>query len=66
MQFENGVFLGAFLAVVFISLGLLFDGRFNELEQEQALYCEMVETFNTTGGEFGWPDYKGTYEGACK
>lgn len=38
----------------------------DELEQEQALYCEMVETFKNTGGEYGWPDYKDTYGRDCR
>ena len=45
---------------------LILEDQPDELEQEQALYCEMVATHKTTGGEYGWPDYKGTYERACK
>lgn len=44
----------------------LIDGQPDDLEQEQALYCEMVTTHKTTGGEYGWPDYRGVYERACK
>lgn len=38
----------------------------DELDQEQALYCEMVTTHKATGGEYGWPDYKGVYAEACE
>ena len=51
------------LAVLAVTLA---DGQPDELDQEQALYCEMVEAFKDTGGEYGWPDYKGVYERACK
>lgn len=65
MKFENGLFVGVILAVVLMFAGWAIDQP-DELEQEQALYCEMVETFKTTGGEYGWPDYRGVYERACK
>lgn len=29
-------------------------------------YCEMVEMHIRSGGENGWPDYKGNYSEACK
>ena len=29
-------------------------------------YCEMVEIYKDSGGEFGWPDFRGNYESACK
>lgn len=41
-------------------------GQPDDLEQQRALYCEMVETFKNTGGEYGWPDYKGTYRRDCQ
>lgn len=66
MQFNNGLFVGAFTAALFAFIGFVLDGPRDELVQEQSLYCEMVTTFNNTGGEFGWPDYKGTYEETCK
>ena len=40
----------------------------SELEvkiQEQGLYCEMV-SLHMQDETLGWPDYKGTYERACK
>jgi hypothetical protein len=33
--------------------------------QEQGLYCEMV-SLHLEDETLGWPDYKGTYESACK
>ena len=29
-------------------------------------YCEMVTIYNQSGGEHGWPDYRGTYKQECK
>lgn len=66
MKFENGLFTGACLVFAALMLSWLIEGQPDELEREQALYCEMVETFKTTGGEYGWPDYRGVYERACK
>lgn len=66
MRFENGVCAGAALVLVLLGLGKLIDGQPDELEQEQALYCEMVTTHKATGGEYGWPDYKGVYAEACE
>lgn len=70
MKFEIGALLGG---LGFILIGVCFLlaawaglNNSDELDQEQALYCEMVETFKTTGGEYGWPDYKGVYQEACK
>ena len=57
--------MGACLVAAFLA-GTLADVQPDELEQEQALYCEMVEAFKATGGEYGWPDYRGVYERACK
>lgn len=45
--------------------GTLTGGQPDDLEQQRALYCEMVETFKNTGGEYGWPDYKDTYRRDC-
>lgn len=29
-------------------------------------YCSMVALHQETTGQFGWPDFKGTYEDECK
>lgn len=53
------------LFVAFLA-GTLAGDQPDDLEQQRALYCEMVETFKNTGGEYGWPDYKGTYRRDCQ
>ena len=66
MNFEIGAVLGGLVVLGLIALGNVIDGQPDDLEQQRALYCEMVETFKTTGGEYGWPDYKGAYRRDCQ
>jgi len=30
--------------------------------QERERYCEMVDIYNETGGEYGWPPYRDNIE----
>lgn len=66
--YDWGFLRAALLALLTSAVlaSLILKDQPDELDQEQALYCEMVETFKTTGGEYGWPDYKGTYQEYCK
>jgi hypothetical protein len=41
-------------------------GARDDLEAAQAEYCEMVQLRKDTGGQFGWPDYKGNAKEVCK
>ena len=66
MNFEIGAVLGGLVVLGLIALGNVIDGQPEDLEQQRALYCEMVETFKNTGGEYGWPDYKGAYGRDCQ
>ena len=65
MKFKYLFAAWAALLASIIVLGVV-TGQPDELDQEQALYCEMVATHKATGGEYGWPDYKGTYQEYCK
>lgn len=29
-------------------------------------YCEMVSIYQQSGGQYGWPDYRGNYNEVCK
>jgi len=51
------------VAIFFALLMALPEG--NPAEVEAGVYCEMVEMFQDTNGEFGWPDYKGIYNNTC-
>lgn len=66
MNFEIGALLGVLLVFVLIALSGSLERQPDDLEQQRALYCEMVETFKNTGGEYGWPDYKGAYRRDCQ
>ena len=66
MKFETCVVLTTLVVLGLIALGNVIDGQPDDLEQQRALYCEMVETFKNTGGEYGWPDYKGAYGRDCQ
>lgn len=66
MNFELGAVLGGLVVLGLVALGNVIDGQPDDLEQQRALYCEMVETFKNTGGECGWPDYKDTYQRDCQ
>lgn len=38
----------------------------DDLDIARVEYCEMHALYQATGGESGWPDYRGTYEESCK
>ena len=29
-----------------------------DLRRDRDLYCEMVQLYDSTDGEYGWPDYR--------
>jgi len=35
------------------------------LQDANTEYCEMVELWNNSNGDLGWPDYKNTYNRDC-
>jgi len=52
--------LGAALFLAMLSIV----GNMNaeDKRQERERYCQMVDMWNETGGEYGWPPYKGECE----
>jgi len=52
--------LGAALFLAMLSIV----GNMNaeDKRQERERYCQMLELWNETGGEYGWPPYKGDCE----
>jgi hypothetical protein len=34
--------------------------------EQQARYCQMVDAWQDSGGDIGWPDYNGNYSEVCK
>jgi len=57
----------AFLIIGAAVILTLDDARHgDDLDQQQTNYCEMVQTFKDTRGQFGWPDYRGNAAEVCK
>ena len=54
-----------FLLASMIALLALFTAD-DDLQQQQYLYCEMVAIHKDTGGQYGWPDYRGNAAEVCK
>jgi hypothetical protein len=47
------------LALLALALALALGDNQPDTSQEQ-LHCEMVQIWNETKGEYGWPDYNNT------
>ncbi|AIM40623.1 hypothetical protein [Vibrio phage VpKK5] len=47
------------------AVALVMAMDFQDEVHEKEHYCSMVEAFVETDGEYGWPDYKGTYDKYC-
>lgn len=52
--------------IALVVLVNLPDRNPDDLDQQQALYCEMVQAFKQTNGQYGWPDYRGNAVEVCK
>jgi hypothetical protein len=58
----------ALLLVGALSLifGLVGNFDYQDALDEEALYCQQTLLFKRTGGQSGWPDYKGIREKVCE
>jgi hypothetical protein len=54
------------MGVILLFFGATGSGDMQEEERQLASYCKMVSIHIESGGEEGWPDYKGNYSEACK
>lgn len=52
----------AALILLVVGIGLSVGGE-SEEQLQRDHYCEMVEIYEQTGGEFGWPAFDGECEG---
>ena len=43
-------------------LSILGNMNAEDKRQERERYCEMVDIWNETDGQYGWPPYKGDCE----
>jgi len=50
--------------MVMLTLLMLLPEHDHELYKQNE-YCEMVSMYVQSGGDIGWPDYKGIYNSAC-
>ena len=59
-------FSGA-VAVAVLALGVLVatSGDYQEQQQIDANYCQMVKLYKESAGSNGWPDYRGNYSEVC-
>lgn len=58
MRHASAIIIFGLLA--FAATGLLFmDGRPSDEQAAQDDYCEMVEIWDRSKGEYGWPPYRG-------
>jgi|APGre2960657404_1045060.scaffolds.fasta_scaffold28867_3 hypothetical protein len=52
------------LALVALVLAWKFGDKHPDTSREK-LHCEMVQIWNETNGEYGWPDYNNTAGSSC-
>lgn len=64
-QFLDGLVLAFAGILTMAAIAQDFSGP-GELEQQRREYCEMVQLFQDTRGEYGWPDFKQTAGRDCK
>lgn len=46
-------------AICSVAVSIISYTDYSELEMQHQHYCEMVQIFKSSGGEYGWPPYKG-------
>lgn len=57
-------FFVAVAAVCLVVLAMCGSGD-EELARQHDDYCQMVQIFEETGGQRGWPDYNGNAAEVC-
>ena len=48
------------LGFLVLCLSIVSGDKAPEDQTEHELHCEMVQIWNDTNGEYGWPDYNNT------
>ena len=49
-------------AALVAALGLTGKADLEDAERQRAHYCEMVDVYHESGGDYGWPPYNGECE----
>lgn len=65
-QTVNNTIAFALVGAVILLLGAVGSLDAQDADNRQALYCSMVETYQNTNGEHGWPDYNGNAKEVCQ
>jgi len=47
------------LAMFFALVLFVSNEDYKDAVQAQSLYCEMVQAWHSSGGEYGWPPFEG-------
>ena len=55
-----------FVGALSLILGLVGEADYQDALDQEALYCQQTLLFKRTGGQSGWPDYKGIREKVCE
>ena len=63
---DEGLWAFVLLAIFSVVFGLVGKSDYQVAVDEQRLYCQQTLLFKRTGGQSGWPDYKGIREEVCE
>jgi len=55
----------ALLALCLGILAFISNDLYDHTSQEEQTYCEMVDAWLDSDGEFGWPDYNDNFDEVC-
>lgn len=65
-DWSNRVLAVLLAGAVVACLGMAGYSDVQQEESELRMYCQQVEAFNASGGDYGWPDYNSLYDRECK
>jgi hypothetical protein len=54
------------LVTLMFMTSCLYLSQYDDITSQQILYCDMVDIYETSNGEYGWPDYQGNAQKLCK
>lgn len=57
--------LGVIVSIVIACYSLVSKGDRDTAVVMESEYCEMVDLYNSSQGQQGWPDFKHKYEDMC-
>lgn len=66
-KMDNVFYAGTIILGIMLfaaALGIAGTADVEEVERQQSEYCEMVQLWKDSNGEYGWPAYEG--ESQCR